>query len=156
MCLSHTHPPFSELPLELTNQSKITDIEIQWRRILTLDWNNICYGNVPSSGSMFWAIANTVKDAGGELFVLRDLSEFALKAYSLPISNALVERVFSRVTSVKTKLRNRLGLELLTSILRIKTSLELTGKCCVAFEPSRAMLNFDSSIYNYIFRKEIV
>ena len=82
--------------------------------------------------------------------MFRDLAEFALKAYSLPISNALVERVFSRVTSVKTKLRNRLGLELLTSILRIKTSLvELTGKCCVAFEPSRAMLSFDSSIYNY-------
>ena len=57
--------------------------------------------------------------------------------------------MFSRVTSVKTKLRNRLGLELLTSILRIKTSLELTGKCCVAFEPSRTMLSFDSSIYNY-------
>ena len=61
---------------------------------------------------MFWAIASTVKDTGGE-FALRDLSEFALKAYSLPISNALVERVFSRVTSVKTKLRNPLGLELL-------------------------------------------
>ena len=81
--------------------------------------------------------------------MFRDLAEFALKAYSLPISNALVERVFSRVTSVKTKLRNRLGLELLTSILRIKTSLELTGKCFVGFEPSRAMLSFDSSIYNY-------
>ncbi|XP_064082888.1 uncharacterized protein LOC135198847 [Macrobrachium nipponense] len=73
--------------------------------------------------------------------------EFALKVYSLPISNALVERVFSRVTSVKTKLRNRMGLDLLTSILRIKTSLELNGKCCTGFEPKRSMLNFDSSIY---------
>ena len=34
-------------------------------------------------------------------------------------------------------------------ILRIEISLKLTGKCCVAFEPSKAMLNFDSSIYNY-------
>ena len=29
VCLSHTRPPFSELPLELANQSKITDIESQ-------------------------------------------------------------------------------------------------------------------------------
>lgn len=88
----------------------------------------------------------TVTNAGGE-FVLKDLAEFALKTHSLPISNALVERVFSRVTSVKTKLRNRMGLDLLTSILRIKTSLELNGKCCSSFEPTKSMLNYDSSIY---------
>ena len=79
--------------------------------------------------------------------MLKDLAEFALIIYSLPVRNALVERVFSRVTSVKTKLRNRMGLELLTSILRIKTSLELNGKCCSSFEPTKPMLNYDSSIY---------
>jgi len=146
ICLSHTRPPFSELPLELADQSKIADIESQWRKTLSLDWSNICDGTVPTSGSLFWAKAVTVTNAGGE-FVLKDLAEFALKIYSLPISNALVERVFSRVTSVKTKLRNRMGLELLTSILRIKTSLELNGKCCSSFEPTKSMLNYDSSIY---------
>lgn len=79
--------------------------------------------------------------------MLKDLADFALKAYSLPISNALVERVFSRVTAVKTKLRNRMGLELLTSILRIKTSLQQKGICCSSFEPTKSMLNYDSSIY---------
>ena len=87
----------------------------------------------------------TVKNAAGEL-ILVDIAEFALKVYSLPISNALVERVFSRVTSVKSKLRNRMGLELLTSILRIKTYLEENGTCCFSFEPPNSMLKYDSSI----------
>ena len=51
---------------------------------------------------MFWSKSATLKNAGGEL-IMKDLAEFALKVYSLPISNALVERVFSKVTSVKTK-----------------------------------------------------
>ena len=65
----------------------------------------------------------------------------------MPISNALVERVFSRVTMVKTKFRNRMGLELLTAILRVRTSLQISGKCCFSFEPPLSMLNYDSSIY---------
>lgn len=146
ICLSHTRPPFSELPLELADQSKITEIESQWRQALTMDWDHIFDGNIPTIGSLFWTKAITITNAGGDL-VIKELAEFALKAYSLPISNALVERVFSRVTSVKTKLRNRMGLELLTSILRIKTSLELNGTCCSSFDPTMSMLNYDSSIY---------
>ena len=147
VCLSHTRLPFSELPLDLADESKISEIESQWRQILTMDWNNIFGGELPTTGSLFWTKAVTVKNAGGES-VLKDLAHFALKAYSLPISNALVERVFSTVTSVKTKLRNRMGLELLTSILRIKTSLQQKGICCSSFEPTKSMLNYDSSIYN--------
>ena len=39
-----------------------------------------------------------------------------------------------------------MGLGLLTSILRIKTSLELEGFCCSSFQPTKQMLRFDSSI----------
>ena len=99
-----------------------------------------------TDGAVFWKKAITVKNAGGDV-VLKDLAQFALKVYSLPISNAVVERIFSRVGSVKTKLRSRMGLSLLTSILRIKTSLELQGNCCSSFQPTEQMLSFDSSIY---------
>lgn len=146
VCLSHTRPPFSELPLGLADESKLGEIESQWRQILTLDWRSIFGGDVPTAGCLFWTKAITVKNAGGES-VLKDLALFALKAYSLPISNALVERVFSKVTSVKTKLRNKMGLELLTSLLRIKTSLQQKGICCSSFEPPQSMLKYDSSIY---------
>ena len=131
------------MPLDLADESKLSETESQWRHILTLDWNNIFDGELPTAGSQFWTKAVTVKNAGGES-VLKDLAHFALKAYSLPISNAPVERVFSRVTSVKNKLRNRMGLDLLTSILRIRTSLQQKGS---SFEPTKSMLNYDSSIY---------
>ena len=39
-----------------------------------------------------------------------------MKLYGLPISNATVERVFSRVTSTQTNLRNGMCLELLETI----------------------------------------
>ena len=116
--------------------------------LLTIDWQEV-FGDsgIPIDGSKFWIKAMNVKDSGGEQ-ILKDLALFALKVYSMPISNAVVERVFSRVTSVKTKLQNRMGFELLSSILRIKTYVELNGGCCLSFQPTPAMLHFDSSMYN--------
>lgn len=108
ICLSHTRPPFSELPLSLAEQAKLPEIENQWRTALHTDWHQIFEGDIPQDGSVFWSKSATLKNAGGEL-IMKDLAEFALKVYSLPISNALVERVFSKVTAVKTKVRNRMG-----------------------------------------------
>ena len=95
---------------------------------------------------MFWCHVYNIKDAVGN-FVMRDLAIFVLKLYSLPISNATVERVFSRVTSVKTKLRNRMCLELLDSILRVKMILEERKICCTDFQPTSDMFNYNSDIY---------
>lgn len=58
-------------------------------------------GDVATTGSLFWTKALTVENAGGDI-VLKDLAQYALKAYSLPISNGLVEQVFSQGTSLKT------------------------------------------------------
>ena len=146
VCLSHMRPAFANLPLAPADQSELTEIESQWRLLLTLNWEQIFEGSVPIDGAAFWKKAITVKNAGGDV-VLKDLAQFALKVHSLPISNAVVERIFSRVGSVKTKLRSRMGLGLLTSILQIKTSLELEGLCCSSFQPAEQMLSFDSSIY---------
>jgi len=48
----------------------------------------------------------------------------------LPSSNAFVERVFSQVTCMKTKSRNRLATATLDAILMIK--FYLLSQCCVA------------------------
>ena len=106
LCLSHMRPAFANLPLALADQSKLTEIESQWRLLLTLNWEQIFEGSIPTDGAVFWKKAITVKNAGGD-GVLKDLAQFALKVYSLPISNAVVERIFSRVGSVKTKLLYR-------------------------------------------------
>ena len=121
ICLNPSRPAFAELPLELADQSQLNLLEDQWRQILNMQWQDILTpeSNLANDGASFWCYIYNMKDAIGNP-VMRELSSFALKLYSLPISNATVERVFSRVTSVKTKLRNRMCLELLDSILRIK------------------------------------
>ena len=52
----------------------------------------------------------------------------------------MVERVFSTVTNVKTKLRNRLGSEMLDAIVRIHTHLQFQGKCCRDFTVTNNMI----------------
>lgn len=62
------------------------------------------------------------------------VSEFVLRTLSLPHSFADCERVFSKVNLIKTKMRNKLGLESMNGLL-------LSSQCikemsCIAFEPS--------------------
>lgn len=65
----------------------------------------------------------------------------------LPTSNAVVERIFSIMNSTKTKLRNRMSVNLLNSILRIKVRLYSQNKCCQDFNVTDSMLkNFTSSV----------
>lgn len=83
---------------------------------------------IPDRGDIFWAKLLTIKNSSGDL-AFKQISLFALTVYSFPISNATVERVFSRVTSIKTKVRSKMGLDLLSSIIRIRMLLEEDGKC---------------------------
>lgn len=50
-----------------------------------------------------------------------ELAVSALNAFCLPLSNAVVERVFSHVTNKKLKLHNKLSVNLLSAVIRIKT-----------------------------------
>ena len=69
LCLSHMRPAFANLPLALADQSKLTEIESQWRLLLTLNWEQIFEGSIPTDG----AKTITVKNAGGDV-VLKDLA----------------------------------------------------------------------------------
>ena len=62
-------PAFANLPLALADQSKLTEIESQWRLLLTLNWEQIFEGSIPTDG----AKTITVKNAGGDV-VLKDLA----------------------------------------------------------------------------------
>ena len=70
-------------------------------------------------------------------------------ALFLPLSNADVERVFSEMSLVKSKLRNRIGQETLSGILHIKYGLRRQGLCCKDFAPSQEMLRrFNRGMYS--------
>ncbi|KAF2879095.1 hypothetical protein ILUMI_27072 [Ignelater luminosus] len=63
-----------------------------------------------------------------------ELATFAITLLILSHSNADVERLFSSMNVIKNKQRNRMKLNLLTAILRVRCGLGLEGKCCNEYE----------------------
>ena len=79
------------------------------------------------------------------------IAQAALSVLSMPISNAVVERVFSVMNVVKHKIRNRMQLKMLNSVVTIRLWLNCQSKCCKDLDPTPAMLNrFTSDMYNDI------
>lgn len=72
----------------------------------------------------FWVAVYELKNAVGEP-IFKAIAEFALRVLSLPISNAVVERVFSFMNAIKTKPRNKMSMTMLESIMRIRIHLQV-------------------------------
>ena len=100
-------------------------------------------GTIPEDTAAFWVGVGSKKVAGSHPFT--EISEYALSCLVTPVSNAVVERVFSHVTYVKNKLRNRMGVRMLDAIIRIRTHLHFRGKCCKDFVPNQKMLQLFST-----------
>ena len=72
----------------------------------------------------FWACVYNCRNAGGEQ-PFKELACFALKALTLPISNAVVERVFSVLSCIKIRHRNKMQLLMLESLIRVRVHLKV-------------------------------
>ena len=73
---------------------------------------------------------------------------YALSCLIMPISNAVVERIFSTVTLTKTKLTKRMKLRMLDALSRIKMNLSFEKKCCKHFIVIPKMLDsFNKQTY---------
>jgi hypothetical protein len=70
----------------------------------------------------------------------KEVATFALSCLITPVSSAVVERTFSFVSSVKTKARNRIQLNPLDAIVRVRAELLLSSKCCKDFTASPELL----------------
>lgn len=105
---------------------EISVIENQWQKIHLIKWDNIFETN------KFWTEVMNYKDSQG-FPVFNELATFAVSLLSLPHSNAEVERLFSQMNVVKSKLRNRMVLKTLNAILTIRSGLKRMGKCCSDF-----------------------
>lgn len=88
---------------------------------------------IPTDSEEFWVGVFQHRD-------FRELAKYALTCLVTPVSNAIVERMFSLVTSVKTKTRNRMQLQLLDAIVRLRAELMISNRCCKDFKASREML----------------
>ena len=133
--------PFSQLPLPHLRAEKCNVIEEQYRKIVHRDWKEepIFNGTIPDTTVEFWSrIVQFQTCLGDKPF--KELGTYALNCLTNPISNAVVERTFSLVTAVKTKQRNRMGLELLNAIIRIRSKLQFSDSCCINFKVTKPML----------------
>ena len=131
---------FNDLPMPHLRAVNQDDIEQQYRRILHVAWveESVFDGRIPTDTVKFRSGVLQYKTSSG-CFPFRELAIYALSCFSTPVSNAVVERVFSTVTNVNTKVRNRLGAEMLDAIIRIRTHLQFQGKCCKDFTVTKNM-----------------
>lgn len=89
---------------------KIDDkISIQWANILNVKWTET------SNTIKFWNEVACYTDASGS-YPFAEISNLAMRILVLPWSNAEVERLFSQMNLVKSKLRNKMGPTLLDAI----------------------------------------
>lgn len=131
------------------NDMEITRIEKQWMDLVLLPWsekNNVQH---------FWGEVYHYRDlAGNNPF--RDVALFAIKLLTLPHSNAEVERVFSQLNIVKTKVRNKLIADTINAILSIRYGLKRTDDCCYSYTdklPSNVLREISQSL-KYVKEKE--
>lgn len=141
MCLNQLNTSYRNLPWELAGKDLDRDaIESQFRRLQTL---RICEISPNFNNDVeitdFWIAVRRMTNANGEK-CFKDLTELAFRALSLPIINVVVERVFSIMAVIKSKLRNRLTMPMLVALMRIRIHLNVLGLCCKNYCPTPYML----------------
>ena len=144
--------PFARLPMQHL-MTEISAIEQQYRMIIHVYWasESAFHEDIPVDSVAFWVEIANYSLSNDNPFL--QLATYAFTCLSTPVSNAVCERIFSQVTSVKTKLRSRMESEMLDAIIRIRTTLKFIGMCCKNFCGAEEMLElFNSS--NLYERKE--
>lgn len=104
-------------------------IEIEWKKLLfhfSPDEKEVLGNkNIPE----FWDFLENVTNFENN-YIFSNISKLASLCMSLPHSNAETERVFSVVTDVRTKKRNRIGSDALNAVSLIRYS---DKSCCQNF-----------------------
>ena len=86
----------------------------------------------------FWSHLDQYKDAAGEPR-FANLARLALALYSLPYSNAEVERIFSKMNHYKSKVRNKMGSPAIDAVIRVDCGLRWRNETCYQFRVSNEM-----------------
>ncbi|OAF65812.1 hypothetical protein A3Q56_06436 [Intoshia linei] len=133
---------FASLLIELIDYPLIYKIEKECRQIRNIHWDSTFLNDT----EFFWKHVGAYKNAVDNRPFLT-VSQFLLKVYCLPISNATVEIIFFKVTHIKSLKNNKLSLDKLSSLIRIKNHFEVSSILCENFEPPLEMMFYDSYIY---------
>lgn len=82
-----------------------------------------------------WLEIRALQDFSGK-YLFENIAKLALIILTLPHSNAESERLFSIVTDVRTKKRNKIGADSLNSVCVIRTKFKSEGVNCTNFSPT--------------------
>ncbi len=93
--------------------SNFDALDREWKLLHTKTWTST------SNVVEFWSEVHQAQNASGDR-TFEQISKFALSILSLPFSNASVERTFSQMNLVKTKLRNRMLVKTTNALLQVK------------------------------------
>ncbi|KYN12793.1 hypothetical protein ALC57_15028 [Trachymyrmex cornetzi] len=93
-------------------------------------------------------LAARIKDSNGDQ-MFSTLESLIEVMFSLPHSNAEAERIFSIVSDVKNKKRNRLSNDIVSAICIIRSSFQTQGNNCLNFEvePRHLELHNSENLY---------
>ena len=130
---------FSKLPF-IHHAGNVSKIEQQYRQKCFVSWKE----EAPFKDGL------PVDNEDFSIGVLqhkafKELATFVLTCLIASVSNAVAERIFFLVSSVKTKTRNRMQLNLLDTVLRVRAELLLSNKCCKDFTASPEILKKTSN-----------
>ncbi|XP_046841016.1 uncharacterized protein LOC124435111 [Xenia sp. Carnegie-2017] len=118
-------------------------LDQQYSRIGSIQWIDVNDQKI----EQFWFVVINHVDASGD-HDFQELGSLALSILALPFSNAAVERAFSLMALLKSKLRNRMGQSLLENLLHVKSYMATQKICCNNFTPWPQMISrFTSEIY---------
>lgn len=122
-----------KLLCEKLNMNSSVDVLIEeWRILVSLLDENIRSDLSNKSVDEFWWEISKMKSFEDYLFP--NLSKLANTVLSLPHANADCERIFSIVSDVRTKKRNKLGHEALNAICLIRSHFQDCGTDCTKYK----------------------
>ena len=117
------------------------------------------FQKIPEDPVRFWTAVKKYRHGGPVTVAVEDdqdeppfskIAIFALSRLTVAHSTAVVERVFSLVSHVKTNTRNGLSTVTFESILHLKSHLYSRDSCCMKLEVTDRMLKlFNHLLYDY-------
>lgn len=128
---------FNDVPriVSFYNAEELQNIDNQWRKLENFELSDTV--KALDDTEDFWVSLYQLQIDGEYPF--KCVSEFILRTLSLPHSSADCERVFSKVNLIKTKMRNKLGLESMNGLLLSSQYMKETS--CIDFEPTKNMID---------------
>lgn len=115
------------------------------RRVLDNEWRNLGSMPIPQrlkecdigKVKLYKKLKNVQDNAGVQIF--NNFATFALQVLSLPTSNADAERLFLKLSLIKTKSRNSLQLTSINALNSVSEAVKEQGGC-MNFNPSKEMV----------------